>query len=315
MTPQDLFDYHLGQLEPHERTQLETVLAQDPTLAERSRVLGEHLGLLLDSGEEPAPPHGLVGRTLHRVAHYEGPGVLSMPPAPSFRWTDVAVAAIVLIAGLGTLLPALGMAKRSRGNLQCVANLMGLGQGLNSFASAHGRYPEPATPESPVGSYIFPLLQSNAVSSPAVLTCPAGGIRNVSLTQADWRAWMQAPDRPSQACRDFMKRLYSYNPGFDHGQGRKGPISWAERISWNHPLAADGPGLDSHDHVRPGNSPNHGGRGQFVLFTDGSVRYLTCRSMPEDRDIYLNDLRQLGYGLHERDSVLFPGQVCLNEGE
>ena len=41
--------------------------------------------------------------------------VLGMPAAaPSFRWTDLAVAAAVLIAGLGTLLPALGNVKRSR---------------------------------------------------------------------------------------------------------------------------------------------------------------------------------------------------------
>jgi hypothetical protein len=311
MTPQNLFDYHLGQLEPHERTQVETALAQDGTLAERARRLGEHLTLLLDAGEGPEPPAGLVGRTMYRIAHHEGPRAMSMPGTPSFRWTDLAVAAVVLIAGLGTLLPALGMAKRSRGNLQCVANLMGLGQGLNSFASAHGRYPEPATPGSPVGSYMYPLLETNAVSSPAVLSCPSGKFQTASLAESDWRGWMQTPDRPSAECRAFMKRVYSYNPGYDHGKGHNGPISWEERTAWNHPLSADGPGLDQWGRVSPGNSPNHGGRGQYVLYTDGTVRYLTRRSVPEDRDIYLNDRKQLAYGLHERDSVLFPGEVCL----
>ena len=48
--------------------------------------------------------------------------------------------------------------------------------------------------------------------------------------------------------------------------------------------------------VRGGNSPNHGGKGQNVLFRDGSVKF--CKSPELDGDnIYLNKFKKVATGL------------------
>ncbi len=315
MNAHDLLDYHLGQLETDHRLQFEAELSQDPKLSRTSQLLGQRLSLLLDEGEPPEPPAGLVGRTVFKVLNLEAsPSVLPMPGGyrePSFRWADVAVAAIVLIAGLGALLPAIEHSRRNRTNLQCISNLMNLGQGLNSFASGHGKYPGPASKTSLVASYMFPLLETSTISSPSVLTCPSSGMKPVSLTEANWKSWQTNPNHPPSEFHEFAKRIYSYNPGYELGDGRTGPLSWEERISRNQPLAADSVCKDHSDRVLPGNSLNHGGRGQYVLYTDGGVRYLTQRNVAGDQDIYLNDQKQLNYGLHDHDIVLFPGDTAI----
>ena len=48
-----------------------------------------------------------------------------------------------------------------------------------------------------------------------------------------------------------------------------------------------------------------------MLYTDGGVRYLTQRNVAGDQDIYLNDQKQLNYGLHDHDIVLFPGDTAI----
>jgi len=212
-------------------------------------------------------------------------------------------------------LPAIEHARRNRLNIECVANLMNLGQGLNSYASANGTYPQPVSKTSLVGSYMFPLLETNSITSPAVLACPSGGIQRAALTEPSWRNWKSNPDRPSPDFQQFARRIYSYNPGYEVADGRKAPLSWEQRISRNQPLAADGPHLGHDVQVLPGNSPNHGGRGQYVLYTDGGVRYLTQRKLADDQDIYLNDRKQLSYGIHDHDVVLFPGDVTIERSK
>jgi prepilin-type processing-associated H-X9-DG protein len=71
------------------------------------------------------------------------------------------------------------------------------------------------------------------------------------------------------------------------------------------PLMADAPACDANSEVRPGNSANHEGRGQNVLFTDGHVEFLTTRTVgPDGDDIYLNADQKVGAGRGPRDSVL-----------
>ena len=319
MNAHDLLDYHLRQLDRSQCHEVESHLAEDSKLSERSRQLGERLSLLLDMGDVPDPPPGLVGRTLFRVLEEQkaSTSVLSMPAAAAkseFRWSDLAVAAVVLIAGLGTLLPAIGHSRQNSLALQCGNNLMHLGQSLQSYAFSQGKYPEPVSRTAPIASYIFPLLESKYLTSSAMLACPGAGYQPASISDARWETWRNNPENNSPDFQQFSRHTYSYNPGHRLNGAQTTPLTWQERMVSNQPLAADGPGLDAHGQVLPGNSPNHGGRSQFVLFTDGAVRRLRTRSLAKDRDIYLNDRNQLGAGLHAQDSVLYPGSARLQPG-
>src|SRR5262249_32398290 len=58
------------------------------------------------------------------------------------------------------------------------------------------------------------------------------------------------------------------------------------------PLMADCVGEDA---TKGDNSPNHGGKGQNILFVDGSVSYKTSRLVSGD-DIYLNKFKKVKAG-------------------
>ena len=76
------------------------------------------------------------------------------------------------------------------------------------------------------------------------------------------------------------------------------------------PVLADQPDHEDFLTIRDGNSPNHGGRGQNVLFGDGSVRWFHSRLVgPYDPDLYLNNDHQPRPGVHVSDSVLMPSKI------
>ena len=101
---------------------------------------------------------------------------------------------------------------------------------------------------------------------------------------------------------------YAYNVGYRHGSGHPGPL---EVVHSSHiPVIADQPSHDNYTTIREGNSPNHGGRGQNVLFGDGSVQWFRTRiGGPHDPDIFLNNHHQPRPGIHVQDSVLVPAKM------
>jgi prepilin-type processing-associated H-X9-DG protein len=101
---------------------------------------------------------------------------------------------------------------------------------------------------------------------------------------------------------------YAYNVGYRHASGHPGPleVEHSSRI----PVLADQPNHENYLRINEGNSPNHGGRGQNVLFGDGSVRWFRSRNIgPHDPDLYLNNERQPRPGVHVQDSVLVPSKM------
>ena len=59
--------------------------------------------------------------------------------------------------------------------------------------------------------------------------------------------------------------------------------------------------------VLAGNSPNHGRRGQNVLFSDGSLRWFPGRRVsPVDDDLYLNNRAKPEPGVNLFDAALVP---------
>ena len=101
---------------------------------------------------------------------------------------------------------------------------------------------------------------------------------------------------------------YAYNVGFRQPTGQTAPCDLAHSASM--PVLADSPDHVDFSTIRDGNSPNHGRRGQNVLYGDSSVHWLnTRRAGPHDPDIFLNNELQAQPGVHSKDAVLVPSKV------
>ncbi len=292
MTPDYLLDYALGQLEEPEREIAERELADDPALAAKADRLGLACHRLLDDGASIGPPTGLASRTILFVADRTARrAILDFVPARvPFRWADVAVAAGVLLAGLLTLVPAVNASRNQAAQAGCGFNLQQLGVSLANYASRHNHYPDVCTKGtgSHVGAYALALTDGDFLRDPRTLHCPCSG----NCPPIDGH-------RPDPNHID-----YAYNVGNrPHGQGEAEPI----RLGLTHtiPLLADQPSHDPHA-VLPGNSPNHGFRGQNVLFSDLHVEWFPTRRVKLDRDLFLNDQNRPEPGIGPLDSALVP---------
>jgi prepilin-type processing-associated H-X9-DG protein len=98
---------------------------------------------------------------------------------------------------------------------------------------------------------------------------------------------------------------YAYSLGYNDGRTVHGlRLIPGDPMNISLPILADRPppGVDSGD---PGNSLNHGGLGQNVLFIDGHCGFRTVRTVGfEGDDIYVNFDRKVAAGKTRLDSVL-----------
>ena len=295
MKPDDLLDYSLGQLEGHPLAVFEAELGRDPDLHAQSDRLGLALRALLDDGGRDRfdPPAGLAGRTIAFVAERQSqrPTLDFVPRRLPFRWADVAVAAGILLMGLLTLLPAIKSSREQMNQLACADNLRQLGTSLANYAVRHDHYPKVVDTGEllPVGYYAQALQQDALLADTKTLHCPCKG------------------DCPTDALPTNFKHMdFAYNVGYVNSQsGRPEPIAPGLPVSV--PLLADQPSHDGHGHVLAGNSPNHGRRGQNVLFSDLSLRWLPTREVgPHDHDLFLNAMQQPEPGLSYQDAAVIP---------
>jgi hypothetical protein len=95
---------------------------------------------------------------------------------------------------------------------------------------------------------------------------------------------------------------YAFPLGYEEGGDYHGlDRSCGDRM----PLLADRPQADGH-----GNSPNHGGGGQNVLYIGGQVLWCTTCTVGLDGDhIYLNQRGRVRAGVGRCDTVLGPGDA------
>ncbi|WP_435019043.1 hypothetical protein TA3x_001037 [Tundrisphaera sp. TA3] len=290
MNPTNQLDYALGRIEGPDGPEAEAEIAGDPDLAARLERLGASLRLLLDDGRDFEPPSDLVGRTLNLVAERQARRVILdfVPARIPFRWTDVAVAAGILLAGVLTLLPAVRQTREKMSQAGCGFNLQQLGLGLSNYAIRHNTYPDVRSkgPGTPVGHYALELVNEDLLRDPDSLRCPCSARPRTGGT------------RPEPGLMD-----YAYHVGYRQPSGQTGPVS--PRCPSTVPLLADKPNLDAALHVLDGNSPNHRGRGQNVLFADMHVEFFpTRRISPLDEDLFLNQEHRPAPGLYPNDSTL-----------
>jgi hypothetical protein len=324
MNPEEMIDYALGRLEPdgsrrddREREGEAGIPPQvdpDAELPEQLARLTRAVHQLLDDGMSWDPPPGLTRRTVILVAQHRRPSRSFQDLVPMrlpFRWPDLAVAASILIVGTLTLVPLLQYARDRHNNAACMFNLGQIGRSLAVYASANQTLPYPPQDQRDAHSGTFAALLHDAHALPdlSVLDCPVNGYCSaVGGVLPHFEELESLRKTDPERYKKLMCWDYAYHVGYRHPTGGVGPVD--ERVSGQIPVLADQPDHSNSQMIQPGNSPNHGGRGQNVLFKDGNVRWLPHRFVsPQDPDIFLNNERLPRPGVHARDSALMPSQV------
>ncbi len=312
MNSSDMLDYVFGQLEGPSSGAAEREISGDPALAERVDRLRAAVERLLEDGLDPIElPAGMARRTVSFVAERRRRRrSLSeyLPVVVPFRWADVAVAASIFLASLLTLIPAAYRGKLQRSQLGCVFNLQQLGLGLGQYANMHQSFPyaPPECPAAHAGSFAFMLRDSKLLPDCAALDCPSNGPSATPPPTDDFPTVCEIKKTSPRRYAHMVGWDYAYHIGYRRGTARPAPTI-AENSTFI-PILADQPGHDGHHNILEGNSPNHGGRGQNVLFTDGHVRWHhTRRLSPGDADMFLNDHLLPAPGISEIDATLAPG--------
>jgi prepilin-type processing-associated H-X9-DG protein len=322
---ENLVGYLLKSLGTEEQRAVEDHMRRHPEAKKRLEQLRRGLDVLGTDGVEPEPPPDLWVRTLARVAEYKC-RTLPAVPAPAARtapawgswWrrADVLVAAclLLLVGGLGVI----GMAAiaAQRHVTECQDNLRKFHQALTAYADKHeDRFPwvESQAPKNFAGSFIPALNEAGVLPSDITVSCPGSAPRAPApVTFAQLEEMYNSTRRAEYF--DLTRSLagcYAYSLGYREAEA--GPhYGLTRRMDGRLPIMADAPPSRGANEVDPGNSLNHGGKGQNVLFIDGHVEFLTTRTIADD-DIYLNAERRVAAGRGPGDVVLGRSDAVLDE--
>jgi len=306
----ELLEYLLKSEEDPTRSPVEAQLEQDSKARHRLDLLRRALAPLAADAESAPPPPGLHAKTIGLVAEQMCRPLPKAPARPAdtpilqgpwWRRVDVLLAACLLIAIVGLAAPMVMRSHLDRSrSAQCQENLRTFHAALETYHDSHGSYPDTAA-ENPrhASGMVVPMLRKNGAlkSKPAV--CP--GTRDPKpkdFSLDDLRAMdmttfvSHAPD---------LNPGYAYSLGFKDGEKYRAPMHAANGEKSFTPLMADTGPCDG----GPGNSANHGGQGQNVLYQDGHVKFMKTRTAGvKGDDIYLNKASLVAAGLDPLDAVL-----------
>jgi prepilin-type processing-associated H-X9-DG protein len=225
---------------------------------------------------------------------------------PLWRRADFLVAATLVLTALGLVLTWAVRLNRPDGDaavVDCKDNLRKFHTALVAYSQNHHRhFPNVATAaKAPrnVAGLVVPILQDAGTLPPDIsVRCPANGpAKPLALTLHDLTA--MPPDRFNQHVHSLAS-CYAYTLGYRNQQGIAGLNADMPSGSVV-PLMADCPSKNP----VAGNSPNHGGKGQNVLYVDGHVKFCTGRNVGvEGDDIFVNKAKKVAAGLDPADSVL-----------
>jgi len=312
---ENLIGYLLDALEEPDRRQVEAHLRNHPECRARLETLRRALAPLAVDSEAPAPPAGLPIRTLARIAEERARPLPKAPPpsrraASSWRGPRRAdlLAAAVLVLLLGGLAgPWIVQQWHLYGRQACAANLHTYGDALLQYGNRNNtQLPmvAEAGPRNYAASFVPMLRQAGYLVNPQHLACDAAGQRSDppptveevenARDQADMNLFRQRAQR--------LAGNYAYSLGYREN----GILHGLSTQDSNHPILAD----HHPAHVAGSNSPNHGGRGQNILYVDGHVKW--CESPVvgcEGHDIYHNCKGKIAAGLGRDDAPLGAGEA------
>jgi prepilin-type processing-associated H-X9-DG protein len=312
---ENLVGYLLKSLDPDEQHAVEARLEAHPETRSKLEALERVLTPLASDAEDPAPPPGLALAALGRIAEHKCRPLPAAPRPPRsqlgiggwprIRSVDVLAAAALLVIVGGMVLPVLMWARQGSERLACQENLRTVWSALANYSAQtdDGAFPmvQASGPRSAAGAFIPILRDAGTLSNTFLVSCPARHAEPTPayLTVADLQAaYARDSDQFSRLAREAAGG-YAYSLGY-----RDGPTLVGLRASdpGTLPIVADA--------AEGGNSLNHGGSGQNVLFIDGHVLWCIQRTVGVDRDdIYVNKQNFLSAGQNRADSVLGPGDA------
>jgi prepilin-type processing-associated H-X9-DG protein len=314
---ENLVGYILDSLDDDDHGAVERFLRQHPDEQDRVERLRSALAPLAADDDSYDPPPGLVVRTLGRVAEIHCRKLPAAPPAPpltieapvrrGWRWADALIAAGILLCIL-TLLPLLAVRLWHQYEVySCANNLHKFHDALMRYSDSHdGDLPkvEAQGARSVAGIFVPILNDAGTLDKDVRLTClPTADPPTLNRSVQDLQElYEQRPDEFRAVARN-LSGCYAYTLGYLDGNGLHGPRKSDEGRS---PIIADCPPSDA-GLFAAGNSPNHGGRGQNVLFLDGAVSFCLSRAAGiNGDDIYLNRNNRQAAGVDRSDAVLGP---------
>jgi hypothetical protein len=307
--------YLLNALDPDTEHEVEAYLRAHPGANGAMDLIRQALMPLEADAAPIEPPPALAARTLARLAEHCYRDLPHAPPVsrkgagaarPSWwRRADVLVAASLFLCISLLVPPVVVHLQRTHQRVSCENNLgPKIGLAMIQYADHHhGAFPnvgDPALKPHNVPGMSVPLLISSGVidTDSFTIRCPGnGGPVRCSWTVAQVKN-MSAEEFEATAPR--LAGCYAYTMGYYDEDRIEGFTKDRSPV----PLMGDRPPFRPDGHcVDPNNSPNHGGAGQNVLFTDGHVAFLTQRSFQGD-DIYLNRDHEAAPGKSSDDYVL-----------
>jgi hypothetical protein len=306
----DLVGYLWECLDEDEQRRVAEQLESDPKLRDDLATLRERL-LPLEWDRDPEPaPAGLTVDTLARVAEHacRDRHLPKAPPVtrsagsaqPWRRRIDIAVAASVALTALAILLPTLLIWRDRSFRIECQDNLRSMWTGLKEFQTVRQKLPDPGSVQRPVAGLVAPLLRdAGFLPRNAHLVCPATkATDSVGLTVDE------IENLPPEQFAEVAPRLlpsYAYSLGYRDADGNLHPVDdmLRELKADKLPIIADAPAAAP----ALGNSPNHAGHGQNLLFMDGHASFQTTRTIGDD-DIYLSRRNLPEAGADASDVVL-----------
>ena len=306
-----LLDYLLERLDEPVKQQVEMRLQVDEAARRHLELLRQALAPLAADGEVVPPPH-LAARTIARIAEHacrelpRAPVPLRSESAgrPWWRRADVLVAASLLAVFVGIGLPVLIRMRGPAGIVECQENLRKFHVALKTYEEQHKQLPSPFQGQRHVAGVIIPMLQDAGVlATDFSVRCPGHGpFQTCNVTLDEIRA--MSPEELAQHAPNLLMS-YAFTLGFRDENGVWHPFNRAADAGDDAVLIfADSPARA----IAAGNSRNHGGRGQNVLFLGGNVQFLKERTHGGD-DIFLNNDKCVAAGNDRRDFVLGPSDA------
>jgi prepilin-type processing-associated H-X9-DG protein len=315
-----LVGYLLKALEAEEQRAVEQKLRESPEVQKRLAQLQRKLDQLGRTAADPEPPEGLWVRTLARVAEHHC-STLPSAPAPSaaqktgpgrtwWRRADVLVAAVLLIVVSGLSWPFIATLRESQKKVACQDNLRKFHAALWKYSEQNqGHFPwvRPSPPEDMAGYFVPILNDAGLFSADMTVTCAGVGQPHPAPPSiANLEALRISNSEEYRRAVRQLAGCYAYSLGYeDEHKGRKVYLGLTNSMDGLMPILADAPTCLSATEVAAGNSTNHGGKGQNVLFIDGHVAFCTTRTVGiGGDDIYVNLDRHVEAGRGPYDTVL-----------
>jgi prepilin-type processing-associated H-X9-DG protein len=325
---ENLIGYLLKCLDTDEQHNVERYLREHPEAQTRLEKLRRGLDLLALDGGDAEPPAGLWVRTLAHVVEHKCRTLPAVPPPVArpaaagriswWRRADVLVAAslLILLSGIGVI--GLAALRDKSHVVECENNLHKIYQGLTAYAEKRddGRFPwvDSQPPKNFAGSFIAALNEEGVLPSDVSVSCPGSAPRAPApVTFAQLGEMFR--DRPDEY-RETTQSLagcYAYSLGYREAEAGLHQ-GLTQKMDGRLPIMSDIPPGRAANEVVSGNSPNHAGKGQNLLFVDGHVEFKTTRNLGVDDDIFRNAQGRVaaGRGLHDTvlgrsDAVPYPG--------